>query len=112
MLNVFTPSIDILPKAQQRLWPELSSTPDQFVLYGGTAIALRLRHRQSVDFDFFSMLKFEPQALLETVSYLKGATVLRSAPNTLTVMVERGTAVQISFFGNLGLGGSRTGAGG
>ncbi|WP_373321508.1 nucleotidyl transferase AbiEii/AbiGii toxin family protein [Rivihabitans pingtungensis] len=25
-----------------------------FVLYGGTAIALRLGHRESVDFDFFS----------------------------------------------------------
>jgi hypothetical protein len=25
-----------------------------FVLYGGAAIALRLGHRQSVDFDFFS----------------------------------------------------------
>ncbi|MDF1482816.1 nucleotidyl transferase AbiEii/AbiGii toxin family protein [Extensimonas sp. H3M7-6] len=24
-----------------------------FALYGGTAIALRLGHRQSVDFDFF-----------------------------------------------------------
>jgi hypothetical protein len=104
MLNVFTPRLDILPTAQQRLWPELASTPDQFVLYGGTAIALRLRHRHSVDFDFFSLPTFEPQSLLETVPYLKGATVLRSAPNTLTVTVERGGAVQVSFFGNLGLG--------
>jgi hypothetical protein len=104
MLNVFTPCIDILPTAQQRLWPELAGTPDQFVLYGGTAIALRLRHRQSVYFDFFSLLTFEPQSLLEMVPYLKGATVRRSAPNTLTVTVERDGAVQVSFFGNLGLG--------
>ena len=31
------------------LWPRLSETPPEFVLYGGTAIALRLRHRESVD---------------------------------------------------------------
>ncbi len=104
MLNAFTPRLDILPRAQQRLWPELASTPDQFVLYGGTAIALRLGHRHSVDFYFFSLLSFEPQSLLETLPYLKGAIVRRSAPNTLTVTVERGGAVQVSFFGNLGLG--------
>jgi hypothetical protein len=104
MPKVFTPRLDILPDAQQRLWPELASTPDQFVLYGGTAIALRLGHRHSVDFDFFSHLTFEPQSLLETVPYLNGATVRRSAPNTLTATVERGGAVHLSFFGNLGLG--------
>jgi hypothetical protein len=104
MLKVFTPRLDILPKAQQRLWPELASTPDHFVLYGDTAIALRLGHRHSVDFDFFSAVIFEPRSLLETVPYLKDATVQRSAPNNLTVTVERGGAVQISFFGNLGLG--------
>ncbi len=29
-------------------------TNQGFVLYGGTAIALRLAHRPSVDFDFFN----------------------------------------------------------
>jgi hypothetical protein len=104
MPNVFTPRLDVLPDAQQRLWPELADTPDHFVLYGGTAIALRLAHRNSVDFDFFSALAFEPQSLLETVSYLKGATVQKSSPNNLTVLVERGGVVQVSFFGKLGLG--------
>jgi hypothetical protein len=104
MLKLFTPRLNILPDAQQQLWPELAGTPDHFVLYGGTAIALRLGHRHSVDFDFFSALAFEPQSLLETVSYLKGATVQKSTPNNLTVLVERGGVVQVSFFGNLGLG--------
>jgi len=31
----------------RRLWDELVATPAGFVLYGGTAIALRLGHRQS-----------------------------------------------------------------
>jgi hypothetical protein len=104
MPTAFSPRLDILPAAQRRLWPELAETPVHFTLYGGTAIALRLAHRQSADFDFFSPRLFEPRALLETIPYLKGAKVLRSAANDLTVIVDRGGAVQLSFFGNFDLG--------
>src|SRR5216684_3205275 len=103
-LAMFEPRLDILPPAQPRLWPELSETPEEFTLYGGTAIALRLRHRPSVDFDFFASTPFVPSALLQKVPYLKGATVRQSAPNTLTVTVEREGPVQVSFFGSLELG--------
>src|ERR1700679_4084601 len=104
MANAFSPRLDILPAAQKNLWPDLAQTPSHFTLYGGTAIALRLGHRQSVDFDFFSPLTFEPQFLLGPVHYLKGATVRKSAPDELTVTVGRGGPVQLSFFGNLNLG--------
>jgi len=104
MSNVLIPRLDILPPAQRRLWPELAATPADFTLYGGTAIALRLGHRQSVDFDFFSQQPFEPRSLLQGVSYLKVAVLRRSAANTLTVTVDRGGPVQLSFFGGLGLG--------
>jgi hypothetical protein len=102
--SAFTPRLDILPSAQHRLWPELSHTPEDFTLYGGTAIALRLGHRTSADFDFFARTPFAPNALLHKVPYLKGATVRQSAPNTLTVTVERDGPVQVSFFGGLNLG--------
>jgi len=46
--------LDILPPAQRKIWDALSALPSEFVLYGGTAIALQLGHRQSVDFDFFA----------------------------------------------------------
>jgi len=52
---VFTPNLSILPPPQLRLWSELDATPEAFTLYGGTALALRLGHRTSVDFDFFSI---------------------------------------------------------
>jgi hypothetical protein len=104
MPTAFNPRPDILPPAQRRLWPELAETPSHFTLYGGTAIALRLGHRQSADFDFFSPEIFQPRALLETVPYLRGATVLRSAANDVTVDVDRAGSVQLSFFGNFDLG--------
>jgi len=54
MTTPFKACMSILPLAQQRLWPELRKAADLgFVLYGGTAIALRLGHKISVDFDFF-----------------------------------------------------------
>ena len=104
MPNVFSPRLEILPTAQQRLWQELAQTPDHFILYGGTAIALRLGHRPSVGFDFFTPVAFEPRSLLERLPYLRGAVIRQSAANTLTVTVERGGPVQLSFFGKLGLG--------
>lgn len=101
---MMVPRLEILPPAQQRLWPELSATPDGFTLYGGTAIALRLAHRSSVDFDFFSLAPFVPAALMDAIPYLAGATVRQSAANTLTATVEREGTVQVSFFGGLRLG--------
>jgi hypothetical protein len=38
----FSPHLDVLPKGQRRLWEELSCIPDEFTLYGGTALALHL----------------------------------------------------------------------
>lgn len=101
MLN---PRLEILPQAQQNLWPELAQTPSDFTLYGGTAIALRLGHRFSVDFDFFSLQPFVPAALKEAVPYLQGGITRQSAANTLTVSVERGGPVQLSYFGGLRIG--------
>ena len=55
MTDSFSPHFSILPVAQKQLWEKLSPAGELgFVLYGGTAIALRLGHRVSVDFDFFS----------------------------------------------------------
>jgi hypothetical protein len=96
---MFAPNLDMLPGPQRALWPELADTPKRFVLYGGTAIALRFGHRASVDFDFFSFEPFIPQDLQSAIPYLQHAAVLRSAPNTLTCRVERGGPVRISYFG-------------
>jgi len=40
-------------------------------------LALRLRHRQSEDFDFFSNQPFDPTALRISVSYLKHAEMIQ-----------------------------------
>jgi hypothetical protein len=100
----FPPKIGTLPAAQRALWLELGATPDTFTLYGGTALALRIGHRTSVDFDFFSNASFDPDQLAQQVPYLRGTERVQVAPDTLTCRVERGGPVLVSFFGGLGLG--------
>jgi predicted nucleotidyltransferase component of viral defense system len=95
----FAPKLTTLPEAQRVLWPELKPLASRFVLYGGTALALRLGHRQSEDFDFFADAPKNPDELLNSLPLLKGATVRQKAANTLTVTVHRPQPVKISFFG-------------
>jgi Nucleotidyl transferase AbiEii toxin, Type IV TA system len=95
----FRPHLDILPAAQKRLWLELAAVPDQFVLYGGTALALHLGHRTSVDFDFFVRRPLNPAELEADIPFLKGAKVVQREKNTLTAIVVRGEPVKVSFFG-------------
>ena len=99
----FVPKVEILSESQRRLWPELRATPKGFVLYGGTAIALRLSHRESLDFDFFSSEPFVPRELLAGIPYLSDAEVIQEAPDTLSCRVKRGDPIKLSFLGGLTL---------
>lgn len=97
------PRLDALPRSQRLLWPELQSTPAEFVLYGGTGLALRLAHRESEDFDFFSSDPLDGERLLAEVPYLDHAEVVQRAENTLTCLVDRDGPIRVSFFGGLAL---------
>lgn len=96
--------LEILPDSQKEIWKELSAVPGHFVLYGGTALALRLGHRASVDFDFFSAEPFETGKLLASLPFAKNCEILQSSANTLTVVVDRNGPVKLSFFGGLTFG--------
>ena len=100
----FSTRLDVLPQAQRALWAEFESIPDNFVLYGGTAIALRLGHRSSVDFDCFSSAKINTDQLFSDMPFLADCEILQQAPNTLTVSVNRAEPVKLSFFGDIGFG--------
>ncbi len=101
----FAPRLDALPDGQRVLWPALAGVPDSFVLYGGTALALRLGHRASVDFDFFASAAVELDTLFE-LPLLGGAEVLQRAPDTLTVSTTPATGhpVRVSFYAGIDIG--------
>jgi len=77
--------------------------PRGFVLYGGTALTLRLGHRISEDFDFFSNDALFPDVLERRIPFLQGSVRLQSSPNTLVSSVKRDGPVKVSFFGGLNL---------
>lgn len=109
MSDAFQAHLDILPEVQRRLWPELRPTLQLgFVLYGGTAIALRLGHRSSVDFDFFTDQPLDRIAIHTAFPFLDRSQVLQDQPDTLTVVVSGGDShdhpIKVSFFGTIGFG--------
>ena len=104
-----SPRLEVLPRFQRLLWPDLQSAATLgFVLYGGTALALRLGHRTSVDFDFFSDAPLDRSALFAAMPFLRAARVLQDRPDTLTVLVapggETSDTVKVSFFGSISFG--------
>lgn len=109
MNHSFKPHMEILPLEQKKLWPELHpSTKLGFVLYGGTAVALRLGHRASVDFDFFTEKPLNREALQSAFHFITQAVVLQDLPNHLSLLVPRKDSnhknIKLSFFGEIGMG--------
>lgn len=102
-MSVLKPHMEVLPPPQRAVWELLKKLPSEFVLYGGTAVALRFGHRTSVDFDFFSNHPFMPGDLERRISWLAKSQRLQSAPNTLTCLIDREGPVKVSFFGDLKL---------
>lgn len=96
------PKLEILPPTQLKLWPQLSAIPSQFILYGGTAIALQLGHRQSVDFDFFSSAPLDSRKLLEIAPFLAKGKIVQPEINTLNCYLEiDNNTVQLQFLAGI-----------
>ena len=74
----FHPRLEPLPAPQRAPWPELAAVPLRYVLHGGTALALRLAHRPSVDFDFFAHDRLDHRELETAVPFVRLAHQARS----------------------------------
>lgn len=100
------PKSSILPPAQREIWSWLApSTKRGFVLYGGTAIAMHLGHRESLDFDFFRSEALDKDDARAVFGFMKDAEILQDRPDTLVVLAKMpaGT-VKVSFFGGISFG--------
>ncbi len=59
-----------------------------FYLAGGTALALQLGHRQSIDLDFFSSIKFSNQSLKKRLSQENKLKLVSEGEGTLHVVLN------------------------
>jgi Nucleotidyl transferase AbiEii toxin, Type IV TA system len=102
----FDPQLAVLPSAQKELWPQLAAARTlSFVLYGGTAVALYLGHRISLDFDFFCAEPLDKMRLTAEFGFLSDAETIQEDPQTLVVAVNVGDgSVKVSFFGTINIG--------
>jgi hypothetical protein len=106
MPQCFDPKTEILPEPQQEIWPLLAPAPRlSFVLYGGTAVALYLGHRRSVDFDFFRSKPLDKKELEASFEFMRDAQTIQEDENTLVVIAQMPSGpVKVSFFGGLSIG--------
>ena len=106
-MSTFTPKLEILPAAQRALWPLLSATGTMgLVLYGGTAVGLRLGHRPSIDFDFFTSNPLNRVEISAACPFVIGAKVLLDEPDAFTMLTGAPypPGVKVSFFGGIDFG--------
>ncbi len=81
--------------------PLFQSFKKDFYLAGGTALALQIGHRDSVDFDFFCTKDFDTKKMfqhLREVFMGHKLLVIQEEPSTLTLLVD--DAIKVSFFGH------------
>src|SRR5271157_1803747 len=104
-MSPFKPHLEVLTETQRDIWPTLGwTTADRFVLYGGTAIALRRGHRASIDFDFFTDQELNQSNVHQELRKSGMAFhVVQDEKNSFTIVTEPGS-VRLSFFGALGMG--------
>ena len=89
----------VLNEAQKTLLPALGkfAADNGFSLGGGTAVALYLGHRSSIDFDWFLTGPLEDSLGLAEQARSRGLTIasLQVAPGTLHAVIQN---VRVSFF--------------
>ena len=87
---------EVLTEEQIKFLPFVAEFSKDFGLVGGTAIALHLGHRRSVDFDLFSQKKFDNQSLLNKIlRHLKTDEIIVNKLGELTLMVR---GVRFTFY--------------
>jgi len=85
----FTPHFEMLPEQQRRVWSGLQPLDRLgFVLYGDTAVALRLGNRHSIDFGFFSDRPLDKAALRAVLAPLGPMATLQDRPDTLSATLQ------------------------
>jgi hypothetical protein len=81
---------------QEKLLPLIKSFSSNFYLVGGTALALQLGHRRSIDFDLFADDPFDPMKIrTKILKEYKIEETFSQGEGELTVLVDK---VKITFF--------------
>ncbi len=89
----------ILDKDRKNILPQLIHFKKSFYLAGGTALALQIGHRYSIDFDYFTHADFDNNELFSKIEKLfvtYEIKQIQNAHNTLSVLLNQ--KIKFSFF--------------
>lgn len=87
--TVESSTLELLKKLQRL--PVLEQTR----LVGGTALALQLGHRKSIDLDFFGTVDCEAEYLRESIAGIASLTILKESPHIHIYYIVDGIKVDI-----------------
>jgi hypothetical protein len=88
--------IDILNKEQKELLPFLSKYAKNYYLVGGTAIALHLGHRASIDFDLFTLKKINNTLVKKNIATAGFSShIIAQQPDQIHFIINN---VKLTFF--------------
>lgn len=82
---------EVLPDVQRRVWPRVAAAVEGTggVLMGGTAVAIHLRHRTSVDLDVMSLKPFSGQRVADRLrEQCRDVQVEEAAESCMRAMVD------------------------
>lgn len=87
---------EILTKEQENLLPIVKLFKKDFGLVGGTAIALHIGHRESIDFDLFSLEEFDNNKIRRKIlRFKKIDSIFRDEMGQFTLTIQ---GVRFTFF--------------
>ena len=90
---------NILDDKRRLILPQLDFLKEQFYLAGGTALALQIGHRLSIDFDFFTQTPFNNMRLFmecEEIFNNNAIEKIQDTKDTLTILIDND--IKISMF--------------
>lgn len=93
--NISNIRLELLDKDGQKVLQKLIPITANFVLGGGTALALQLAHRRSFDFDFFSSSQIPKQLLEKLSTILPIENIVVDTLDELTFFTTR--VIKITF---------------
>lgn len=87
---------EILSETQLELLPLVSQFKREFFLVGGTAIALYIGHRRSIDFDLFKFNSLHPKSIIAKIAPFKFPySVTRRVSEQMNITINE---VKFTFF--------------
>ena len=90
---------EVLDVKRRNLLDKLIVFKEDFYLAGGTALALQIGHRISVDFDSFTSEPFDNEKFLTQIENIfldNSVAIIQNEKDTITILLDN--EVKLSFF--------------